>query len=156
MSFFGYELLNYNIGDLWIFCYIIFGLWRGHGPKERVGWLVSFELFGPIQKFEGDQLLTPKYESSNILKFFKEMVEGRGGGRYGPLPLSGSVLAFNKNIPTGYEESILAHVTQLTFVHSLLAIAATPWWPHSGAAWCIERHKAKNELRSFIYLKVIF
>ena len=83
-DFFGYELLNYDIGDLWIFCYIIFGLWRGHGPKERVGWLVSFELFGPIQKFEGDQLLTLKYESSNILKFFKEMVEGRGGGRNGP------------------------------------------------------------------------
>ena len=36
MSFFGYELLNYDIGDLWIFCCVVFGLWRGHEPKERV------------------------------------------------------------------------------------------------------------------------
>ena len=31
-----YELLNYDIGDLWIFCYVVFGLWRGQEAKERV------------------------------------------------------------------------------------------------------------------------
>ena len=55
-DFFGYELLNYDIGDLWIFCCVVFGLWRGHGPKEMVRWLVPFGLFGLVQKFEVGQL----------------------------------------------------------------------------------------------------
>ena len=49
---FSYELLNYDISDLWFFCCVVFRLWRGHGPKERIRWLVSFGLFEPIQKFE--------------------------------------------------------------------------------------------------------
>ena len=41
---------------------------------------------GPIQKFEG-----ANYKTNILLKVFKEMVLGGGGGEWPPLALSGSV-----------------------------------------------------------------
>ena len=56
--------MNYDIGDLWIFCCVV---------------------FGPIQKFEG-----ANYKTNILLKVFKEMVLVGGGGGMAPL-LCGSV-----------------------------------------------------------------